>query len=60
MKAALRIGLVVVLALQAWHAILLTRYERALQGGALRWNAWDAAAAGFGAGVVRRVESLSG
>jgi tetratricopeptide (TPR) repeat protein len=42
MRTALRILLVVVVALQAWHAILLTRYERAFESGELNWNNWAA------------------
>jgi tetratricopeptide (TPR) repeat protein len=59
MKAALRIALVVVLALQAWHAVVLTRYERALQGGALRWNAWDAEGALPLFGRAREIDDSS-
>ena len=42
MKSALRIILLIALAAQAWHAVVLTRYERLYQAGQLSYNAWDA------------------
>jgi len=42
MKSALRIILLIALVAQAWHAVVLTRYERLYQAGQLSYNAWDA------------------
>ena len=45
MKSALRILLLIALVAQAWHAIVLTRYERLYQSGQHSFDAWDAGAA---------------
>lgn len=52
----LRVGLVALLALQAWSAVVATRYERRLDAGKLAYNAWDLEAALASFDEARRVD----